>query len=115
MADVSLQSIFDEARRALDSSDADEAIGIARHILQHAPEVIEGHRLLGEAYLNASQAEQAVAAFEAVLRADPENIAAYYGLGLAEQSLDRPVEAIRAFERALEIQPNLAELRAQLL
>ncbi len=115
MADVSLQSIFDEARRALDSGDAEQAIGIARHILQYAPDVIEGHRLLGEAYLNAEQAEQAVAAFEAVLRADPENIAAYYGLGLARQSLDRRVEAIQAFERALEIQPNLADLRTQLL
>lgn len=115
MADVSLQSIFDQARRALDGGDADRAIGIARHILQHAPEVIDGHRLLGEAYLNAGQSEQAVAAFEHVLRADPEHIAAFYGLGLAEQHRDRRVEAIRAFERALEIQPNLPELRTQLL
>lgn len=115
MADVSLQTIFDEARRALDAGDAEQAIGIARHILQYAPDVIEGHRLLGEAYLNAGQAEQAVAAFESVLQADPENIAAYYGLGLARQSFDGRAEAIEAFERALEIQPNLADLRGQLL
>ncbi|MDQ5850983.1 MAG: tetratricopeptide repeat protein, partial [Chloroflexota bacterium] len=115
MADVALQSIFDEARRALDSGDADLAIGIVQHVLRYAPDVIEAHRLLGEAYLNAGQSEQAVAAFEAVLRADPENIAAYYGLGLAQQGLDRRMEAIHAFERALEIQPNLADLRTQLL
>lgn len=115
MADVALQSIFDEARRALDAGDADRAVGIARHILQHAPEAIEAHHLLGEAYLNAGQTEQALAAFETVLRADPENVPAYYGLGLAQQSLRRPGEAIHAFERALEIQPNLAELRSQLL
>ncbi len=115
MADVALQSIFDEARRALDAGDVDRAVGIARHILQHAPEVIEAHHLLGEAYLNAGQTEQALAAFETVLRADPENVPAYYGLGLAQQSLRRPGDAIHAFERALEIQPNLAELRSQLL
>lgn len=115
MADVTLQSIFDEVRRALDTGETDQAIAIAQHILQHAPDVIEAHRLLGEAYLNAEQFEQAAAAFEDALRADPENIAAYYGLGLADQNLGRRSKAIGAFERALEIQPNLADLRTQLL
>src|ERR687885_111638 len=115
MADVSLQSILDEARQTLDSGDAAQALAIARHILHYAPEVVEGHRLLGEAYLNAGQPEEAVTAFDAVLRVDPESVAAYYGLGLAQQSLDRQTEAIRAFERALEIQPNLGDLRTQLL
>ena len=115
MSNVSLPSIFNEIRRALDDGEADLAVGMAQHLIQHAPDVIEGHRLLGEAELNAGRFEPAIAAFEAVLRADPENIAAYYGRGLAEQSLDRSMDAIRSFERALEIQPNLAELRTQLL
>jgi tetratricopeptide (TPR) repeat protein len=115
MADVSLQSLFDRARQALDMGDAEQAGAIARHALRYAPDVIEGHHILGEAYLNAGQTDQAIAAFEAVLRVDPENIAAYYGLGLAHQRRGHGLGAIRAFERALEIQPNLAELRAQLL
>ncbi|GAC1650618.1 MAG: hypothetical protein NVS4B8_24970 [Herpetosiphon sp.] len=77
--------------------------------------MIEANRLLGEAYLHANQPHQALAAFEHVLRIDPENIAAYYGLGLAHQSLEERPDAIRCFERALEIQPNLNELRAQLM
>lgn len=115
MATVSLQAVFDSARRALETGAADKAIGIAQHILVHFPRMIEGHRLLGEAYLNANEPEQAVAAFEQVLHADPENVAAYYGLGLAQQSLDQRPAAIAAFERALEIQPNLADLRTQLM
>lgn len=115
MATVSLQTVFDSAHRALETGAADKAIGIAQHILAHFPRMIEGHRLLGEAYLNANEPEQAVAAFEQVLQADPENVAAYYGLGLAQQSLDQRPAAIAAFERALEIQPNLADLRTQLM
>lgn len=115
MADVSLQSILDQTRRAIDTGDTERAIGMAQHILQSIPTLIEGHRLLGEAYLNADQPEQAQTAFQNVLRADPENIPAYYGLGLAHQRLGQPEAAIRAFEMALEIQPNLAELRTQLL
>jgi tetratricopeptide (TPR) repeat protein len=115
MATVSLQMVFDEARRALEAGAADKAIGIAQHILAHYPRMIEGYRLLGEAYLNASQPEQAATAFEHVLQADPENVAAYYGLGLARQGLDQRSAAITAFERALEIQPNLADLRTQLM
>lgn len=115
MATVSLQTVFDEARRAIETGAADKAIGIAQHILVHFPRMIEGSRLLGEAYLNAGQPEHAAAAFEQVLRADPENVAAYYGLGLAQQSLDQRSSAITAFERALEIQPNLSDLRTQLM
>src|SRR3954453_12293969 len=115
MSDVSLQSLFNDARQALDAGEADRAIGLSQYIVTYAPDVIEGQWLLGEAYLNTGQAEQAVAAFKQVLQADPEHVAAYYGLGLAEQQIDRRPEAIRAFERALEIQPNLAELRSQLL
>ena len=115
MADVSLQSILDQTRRAIDTGDTERAIGMAQHILQYNPTLIEGHRLLGEAYLNADQPEQAQASFQNVIRADPENIPAYYGLGLAQQRLGQPEAAIRSFEMALEIQPNLAELRTQLL
>ena len=114
MANVPLQSLLEQANRALETGAADQAIGIAQHILQYVPELIEGHRLLGESYLNANQPQPALGAFEHVLQADPENIAAYYGLGLGHQALEQRVEAIRNFERALEIQPNLAELRTQL-
>lgn len=115
MSTVSLQSVFDTARQAIETGSADKAVGIAQHVLAHYPRAIEADRLLGEAYLNAGDPEQAAAAFERVLDADPENIAAYYGLGLARQSLDQRHEAIEAFEHALEIQPNLADLRAQLM
>lgn len=115
MSTVSLQTVFDEARQAIEAGAADKAIGIAQHILAHYPRTIEGLRLLGEAQLNAGHPEQAAESFERVLQADAENVAAYYGLGLARQSTDQRAAAITAFERALEIQPNLADLRTQLM
>lgn len=115
MADVPLQTIVDTTRQALDMGEADRAVSMASYLLQQVPQLIEGSRLLGEAYLNRGDAQAAISAFEDVLHADPENVTAYYGLGLAQQSLGRSLEAIQSFERALEIQPNLAELRTHLL
>jgi len=115
MATVSLQSAFDAARRALDTGAADKAVAVARYILAHYPRNIEAQRLLGEALLNAGDAEAAAEAFERVLDADPESVAAYYGRGLAFAARGDRAAAVRSFERALEIQPNLAELRTQLI
>ncbi len=115
MATVSLQSAFDAARRALDAGTADRAVAIAHYILAHYPRNIEAQRLLGEALLNAGDAEAAAEAFGQVLEADPESVAAYYGRGLAFAARDDRMAAVRSFERALEIQPNLAELRTQLI
>lgn len=115
MATVSLQSAFDAARRALDAGAADKAVAIARYILAHFPRNIEAQRLLGEALLNAGDTEAAAESFGRVLDADPESVAAYYGRGLAFAARDDRLSAARAFEHALEIQPNLAELRTQLI
>lgn len=115
MATVSLQSAFDAARRALDAGTAEKAVAVARYVLAFYPRNIEAQRLLGEALLNAGDAESAADAFGRVLDADPESVAAYYGRGLAYTARDDRMAAVRSFERALEIQPNLAELRTQLI
>jgi cytochrome c-type biogenesis protein CcmH/NrfG len=114
MATIALQSMLDKVRQALQNDAVDTAIGMLQHTLVYFPQLIEGHRLLGEAYLRASQHDLAELAFERVLRSDPENVAAYYGLGLVRWEQGQALEAMRLFERALEIQPNLIELRTQL-
>jgi tetratricopeptide (TPR) repeat protein len=111
---VSLQSVLDEARWALRNGAMDRAMSRLQHILVYFPHCLEGHRLLGEAYLHVAQPEQAVPMFEHVLHVDPEHVAAYYGLGLARSGLNQEPEAIAMFEHVLEIQPNLTELRTQI-
>jgi tetratricopeptide (TPR) repeat protein len=115
MATVSLQAIYDEARRLLEGGDAVRAIGMAQHMLAYYPDYLEAYRILGEAYLADRQVESATEAFSRVLRADPENIPAHVGLGIAFERAAKPDAAIAKFETALEIKPDLAELRSQLL
>ncbi|MDW8390915.1 MAG: tetratricopeptide repeat protein, partial [Oscillochloridaceae bacterium] len=115
MATMSLQAAYDQARSYLEANKVEQAIGVAQHILEHFPESLEAHRILGEAYLAGRQFEQAEAAFTRVLRADPEDIPAHVGLGITFERQGKLDQAVAEFEQALEVRPDMPELRSQLL
>ena len=115
MATMSLQAAYDQARSYLEANKVEQAIGVAQHILEHFPESLEAHRILGEAYLAGRQFEQAEAAFTRVLRADPEDIPAHVGLGITFERQGKLDHAVAEFEQALEVRPDMPELRSQLL
>ncbi len=115
MATMSLQAAYDQARSYLEANKVEQAIGVAQHILEHFPESLEAHRILGEAYLAGRQFEQAEAAFARVLRADPEDIPAHVGLGITYERQGKLDNAVAEFEQALEVRPDMPELRSQLL
>ncbi|HEU4324879.1 MAG TPA: tetratricopeptide repeat protein [Roseiflexaceae bacterium] len=115
MARTSLQAAYDQARRWIESNDADRAIGLAQHILEQHPNNLETYRILGEAYLASRQLERAQESFERVLHSDPENIPAHVGLGIAFERQGRLDRAIPEIEQAWEIKPEMPELRTQLL
>ncbi|NJN66443.1 MAG: tetratricopeptide repeat protein, partial [Chloroflexaceae bacterium] len=115
MATTTLQAVYDQAQRLLEENETERAIGLIEHLLEHFPDNLEAHRLLGEAYLITRQFEQAEAAFRQVLNADPENIPAHVGIGITYERQGRLDRAMSEFEQALEIKPDMAELRTQLL
>ena len=115
MATTTLRAICDQARRLLEQNDVDRSIAVAQHILEHFPDNLEAHRILGEAYLASRQFDQAQEAFSRVLYADPENIPALVGLGITYERQGKVDGAVREFEQALEIKSDLKELREQLL
>ncbi|GIV97317.1 MAG: hypothetical protein KatS3mg057_1974 [Herpetosiphonaceae bacterium] len=115
MATVTIQSLYDEARHALETGAIDRAVGISQHLLAHVPHFIEAYRLLGEAYLSQQRLDEAVKAFKQVLQADPESIPAHVGLGIVYERQGNLEGAIAEFEQAMEIKPDLPELRNQLL
>ncbi len=115
MATITLRAICDQARRLLEQNDIDRSIAVAQHILEHFPDNLEAHRILGEAYLASRQFDQAQEAFSRVLYADPENIPALVGLGITYERQGKVDRAVRQFEQALEIKSDLKELREQLL
>lgn len=63
MATITLRAICDQARRLLEQNDIDRSIAVAQHILEHFPDNLEAHRILGEAYLASRQFDQAQEAF----------------------------------------------------
>jgi len=115
MARTSLQAAYDQARRWIESNDAERAIGLAQHILEQYPNNLETYRILGEAYLASRQLDRAQESFERVLRSDPENIPAHVGLGITFERQGRLDRAVPEFEQAWEIKPDMPELRSQLL
>ncbi|WP_129678358.1 lipopolysaccharide assembly protein LapB, partial [Candidatus Chloroploca sp. Khr17] len=115
MATMSLQAAYDQARNYLEANQVDQAIGVAQQILDHFPENLEAHRVLGEAYLAGRQFDQAEAAFSRVLFVDPESIPAHVGLGITFERQGNLEHAVAEFEQALEIRPDMPELRGQLL
>ncbi|NCC31496.1 MAG: tetratricopeptide repeat protein, partial [Chloroflexia bacterium] len=115
MATMSLQAAYDQARNYLEANQVDQAIGVAQQILDHFPENLEAHRVLGEAYLAGRQFDQAEAAFSRVLFVDPESIPAHVGLGITFERQGKIELAVAEFEQALEIRPDMPELRGQLL
>ena len=115
MALTTIQAVYDEARRALETGQDERAIGLSEHLLESFPHYLEAYRILGEAHLNRQNLEQAVEAFEYVLHSDPENIPVHVGLGVAYERQGQLQKAIQEFEQAFEIKPDLPELRNQVL
>lgn len=115
MAMVSLQSLYERARKALADGEHDKAEAICQHILQSYPQDLGTFQLLGQINLERKQARAARDYFRKVLEIDPENVSAHWGMGLAYQDEGKLEQAVSEFEQALEIKPDLSDLRTQLL
>lgn len=115
MAMVSLQSLYERARKALAAGEHDKAEAICQHILQSYPQDLGTFQLLGQINLERKQARAAREYFRKVLEIDPENVSAHWGMGLAYQDEGKLGQAVSEFEQALEIKPDLSDLRTQLL
>ncbi len=114
MSQVSLGECRDRVVSLVEAGQFEEALPIARHILNHYPEYVEGHLLLGRALLGAGRVRDAADQFARVLGADPENAVALTGLSRVHQALGKREEAIGHMRRAFELCPGDVDLRRQL-
>ena len=115
VADVQLSDILAEAKAALEAGDLNRTALLCRHIFRYYPRCVEAARVLGEAYADQRTTAEADTLFQFVLRADPHDTLGYVDRGFIAAELHRLDEAITFFERALELDPNIGQLRTELL
>lgn len=115
MSEVRLRACLQEAREAVDAGQFEQAVALARHVLQHHPACVAAYRLLGEACLERGDRQEAGELFQRVLSADPEDHLAWFGLAAVAEGEGRLEEATAYLERAFDLEPSKAGIRQELL
>lgn len=108
-----LQSIWDEARDAIEQSDYERAIGTYRYILirysEHPAAVEHASAYLGGIFLTLRQLDAAEEHIKKAISLKPEKPGYRYILGFIYSIERRWSEAIPEFEKAIEKEPANAE------
>jgi len=83
----------------------DEAIALCREGLQHHPDYVSAHIVLGRCLVDKQEDGAAAIAFRRVLELDPENIIALKLLSDIALRADHPHEAVDWLSRLLQVDP----------
>ena len=111
MEQPSLGEYGAEAWRALEAGAPARALAIGAHILEHYPQAVSAHLLVGEALRRSGHTERAREFLLRSLSADPEASSAYAGLSHLAAANGDLGEAIWHAERAFESAPANARGR----
>lgn len=105
MEQTSLSEYEAEARRALKDGALARALAIGAHILEHHPQAVGAHLLVGEVLRRSAHVERAREFLLRALSADPEAPCAYAGLSRIAAAEGDMEGAIWNAERAFELAP----------
>jgi tetratricopeptide (TPR) repeat protein len=114
MEATTLQECYRDARQAIDSKAAANAIAICRHVLDYYPNAVQAHFLLGEGLALAGERDAAIEAYDRALEMDALHAWAHRGKGLVFSELGRLDEAVTELEMALELDPGIPKVRDDL-
>ncbi len=112
---LNLEEIINQAKQTLEGGNPDRAILLCQHIFKYFPRCLEATRVLGEAYTEKKMLEEADQLFVYVLASDPHDVLGYVDRGFIACERNQFEEAIVFYERALELDPNIEQLRSELL
>ncbi len=115
MPDLTLRSQMEHLANLVQTSQATEAVQVARRILRAFPKAARAYTLLGQAYLALGRQAEAAELLRRALGADPEQAGAYAGLGTLYEAQGWVDEARWQFERALELEPSALPVRQALM
>jgi tetratricopeptide (TPR) repeat protein len=113
MAETTLRDTLRLAEDDIGAGRPADALTRCQHILTHYPEMLEAHRVLGEAYLALNQTKEAFQAFDQVLVSDPENTLAYCGRALISHQLGDYDSALDCYYQACELSLGNRQLRLE--
>jgi tetratricopeptide (TPR) repeat protein len=92
----------------------DEAIETCKRGIEHNPDFVTGHLVLGRCYLSKKMYALAVEAFQEVLRKNPQNLSGYKLLATAYEEQGQNSEAIKYYQRILDLEPGQTEIGEQI-
>src|SRR5882724_6434642 len=98
----------------LEKGDAAKAVTTYSRAVGLAPESLNAHLNLANAYLLADENERAIEQCQQALKLDHDSGAAYYLLGLAYLHTNQPEQAVQAFQQSQRIDPAVTALNFQL-
>ncbi len=104
--DPSSARFVELGRLLLDVDRGRRAFTVLQRALDHQPDDLEGHLLLGEARLRLGQLGESIAEFEWVLDRDPDNIDALLLLARALEWDGRAMPARATLDRAMRAAPD---------
>ncbi len=94
------------AESALSAGRVDEALGDIERVLSLDPEVVEAHRIRGDAYKARGDLPRAAAAYREALALEPEYKVAAFHLALVDISMGRAEAAEAGLRRVLDLDPR---------
>ncbi len=112
---LKLEDQIGQARQLVEGGEIDQAIALCQHIFRYYPRCLEVTRVLGEAYTEKRWLDGAEQLLTFVLNADPQDVLGYVDRGFVAYENNQLDEAITYYERALELDPNIEQLRSELL
>lgn len=115
MARLPLSELRTKIGQAIEQKRYDDAVAVARVILEAYPKSVQARRMLAEALWESGRPDEAADAFRQVLELDPEDFVAYAGLGLIAEQQGNIDNAIAQLQRATEQAPNSEEVRGELV
>jgi tetratricopeptide (TPR) repeat protein len=114
VADLTLRSQCEEARRLARSGNPLASIGVCRRILTTFPKHVGAYGILAHIMLQLGEHEQALPLYQRVLSADPEFAPAYVGVAAIHEERGLLDEAIWYLERAFELSPGDQDIHLRL-
>ncbi|MGD1021060.1 MAG: tetratricopeptide repeat protein [Verrucomicrobiia bacterium] len=97
------------AAELLDQGRASEALVYAQRSVEIAPQVCDGHVVLGLVLCRLGRLPEAITYYEQALWINPDYADAHYDLGVALAQTGKIEEAIAHFEQALRVNPDYAQ------
>jgi tetratricopeptide (TPR) repeat protein len=106
-----LHDIFER----IDNHNFEEAIRMATRLIHKSPWIAEAWCQRGTAYYHLERYDAAIRDCYQALEINPYQFTAAAGMGQCYLLQDNPVAALEAFRRALRVNPNMEEVRAQVI